>query len=106
MKRKTIDYELSLGNVFADLGLPNPEKLLAKASLAIQINNLIEEKKLTQIQAAKLLGIDQTKISSLAQGKFSGFSLERLSKFLNILGQNITTKATKTKTKIKRGKIK
>ena len=99
MKKKKIDYELSSGNVFADIGLPNPEELLAKADLASQINDIIKEKKLTQIDAAKLLGVDQPKISLLAQGKLSGFSLERLFKFLNILGQNITIKVSKTKTR-------
>lgn len=99
MKKKNINYELSSGNVFADIGLPNPEELLAKADLASQINDLIKEKNLTQMEAAKLLEVDQPKISLLAKGKLSGFSLERLFKLLNILGQDITIKVSKTKTK-------
>ncbi len=95
--KKKIEYEISSGNVFADLGLPNPEELLAKAELARQINNLIKQKKLTQEAAGKLLGIDQPKISALGKGKLSGFSLERLFKFLNLLGQDITIKVSKTK---------
>lgn len=87
---KTIQYEESSGNVFADLGLLNPEERMAKAELAIQIRRLIKEKKLTQAAAAELLEIDQPKISLLMQGKLSGFSLERLFKFLYKLGQNIT----------------
>lgn len=87
--KKNNDYEISSGNVFADLGLSNPEERLAKAELARQINNLIDQKKLTQAAAAKLLGIDQPKISALSTGRLSGFSLERLFRFLNILGQDI-----------------
>lgn len=101
MKKKKIDYEISSGNVFADLGLPDAEEMLAKANLAIQINDLIKKKKLTQVEAADLLGVDQPKISLLAQGKLSAFSLERLFKFLTILGQNITITVSKTKTKKK-----
>lgn len=85
-----IKSETSCGNVFADLGLPNPEELLAKAELAIQIRRLIKQKKLTQKSAAELLEIDQPKISLLLAGKLSGFSLERLLRFLNKLGQSIT----------------
>jgi predicted XRE-type DNA-binding protein len=87
-----MEFETSSGNVFADLGLPNPEERLAKARLAIQINLLIKGKKLTQKEAAKLLEIDQPKISALHRGKLAGFSLERLFRFLNILGQEIDIK--------------
>lgn len=100
MKRKKISTTSS-GNVFRDLGLPNPEKRLAKAELARQINNLIKQKNLTQVEAAKFLGIDQPKISCLNKGNLSGFSLERLFKFLNILGQAITIKVTKARSKKK-----
>lgn len=99
--KKKLDYEVGSGNVFADLGLPNPEERLAKAEVAFQINTLIEQKKLTQTAAAKLLGIDQPKISALSKGKLSGFSLERLLNFLTILGKdvsiNITNKARSKK---------
>ena len=81
------EFELSSGNVFADLNLPNPEEALTKAELARQINHVIKRKKLTQKQAALLLGIDQPKISALTSGKLSGFSLERLINFLNRLGR-------------------
>jgi predicted XRE-type DNA-binding protein len=77
------------GNVFADLGLPNPDELLIKAKLAHQISELISERQLTQIEAAELLGIDQPKVSALVRGKLSGFSIERLFRFLNALGSNV-----------------
>lgn len=102
MKKHTKDYELSSGNVFADLGATNPEERLAKAELARQINILIKQKGLTQAAAAELLSIDQPKISALSKGKLSGFSLERLFRLLNILGQAITiTVAPKKRSKIK-----
>ena len=88
MKRER-DYIVSSGNVFADLGLPNPEEALAKAELARKITGLIEGKGLTQSQAAKLLAVDQPKVSALIRGRLSGFSLERLMRFLLLLGQDI-----------------
>lgn len=77
------------GNVFADLGLPNSDELLIKAELVHQISELISERKLTQIEAAELLGVDQPKVSALVRGKLSGFSTERLFRFLNALGRNV-----------------
>jgi predicted XRE-type DNA-binding protein len=87
--KAVLDFEESSGNVFADIGIPNAEEYLAKAKLAHQINHIIEARHLTQIEAAKLLGIDQPKISALACGRLSGFSIERLFKFLRILNQDI-----------------
>ena len=81
--------EVSSGNVFADLGLPNPEERLVKAELASKISSLIEQKNLTQMEAAELLGIDQPKVSALTRGRLSGFSAERLLRFLNALGSDV-----------------
>jgi predicted XRE-type DNA-binding protein len=100
MKKKN-NYTISSGNVFSDLELPNSQEMLTKAELARQINHLIEQKELTQTAAAKLLEIDQPKISALSKGKLSAFSLERLFRFLNILGQRITIKVTKASSKQK-----
>jgi predicted XRE-type DNA-binding protein len=50
---------------------------------------LIQSKGLTQVQTAKLLGVDQPKVSALIRGRLSGFSLERLMRFLLLLGQDI-----------------
>ena len=80
-------HTVSSGNVFADMGLPNPEELLAKADLAIQISRIIEERGLTQAQAAELLAIDQPKISALVRGRLEGFSIERLTRFRGIRPQ-------------------
>jgi predicted XRE-type DNA-binding protein len=89
MPKSELDYTVSSGNVFADLGLPNPEEALAKAELAQKIIVLIREKGLNQNQAAKVLGVDQPKVSALLRGNLTGFSLERLMRFLLRLGQDI-----------------
>jgi predicted XRE-type DNA-binding protein len=89
MPKRERDYVISSGNVFADLGVPNPEEALAKAELASKIAALLLERKLTQAKAAKLLGIDQPKVSNLLRGNLTGFSLERLMRFLLLLGQDI-----------------
>src|SRR3954451_14329204 len=81
--------EPSSGNVFADLGLRNAEELVAKAELVQRISDIIAERKLTQARAAKLLGIDQPKVSSLLRGKLEGFSIDRLFRFLNALGRDV-----------------
>ena len=77
------------GNIFADLGLADADELLAKAKVLHVIGLIIKQEKLTQIQAAKRLGVDQPKISLLLHGKLSGFSLERLLHFLNKLGRRV-----------------
>ena len=77
------------GNVFADLGLPNPDDRLVKAELAAKIVGKIKRRGLTQSEAATMLGIDQPKVSALKQGKLSGFSIERLLRFLLALGRDI-----------------
>ena len=84
----------SSGNVFADLGLADSEELLIKAELVRQISELITMRKLLQTEAADLLGIDQPKISALLRGKLSGFSTERLFRFLNALGSDVEIRVT------------
>ena len=79
----------SSGSVFADLNLPHADDLLAKAELAAKIIAEIQRRRLTQSQAAAILGIDQPKVSALNQGKLSGFSIERLVRFLLRLGCDV-----------------
>src|SRR5437660_4736979 len=76
-------------NISADLGRPDAEEAFAKMKLAYEIGTLIKSAGWTQSQAAKRLGIDQPKISALLRGRLGGFSIERLFKFLNQLGQDI-----------------
>jgi predicted XRE-type DNA-binding protein len=84
-----ITIEQGSGNVFADLGYPHAEEALTKARLAQRIAEILEKQRLTQIQAAKLLGIDQPKVSKLLRGRLREFSTDRLLRFLNALDQDI-----------------
>jgi predicted XRE-type DNA-binding protein len=76
-------------NIFEDLQLPNAEELNAKAQIAYRVCDILEERKLTQKEAATLLGIDQPKVSALLRGRLEGFSTDRLFRFLNALGRDI-----------------
>ncbi len=93
---REIEVYSSSGNVFADLGLPNADELLIKAQLADQISDLISERNLTQIEAAKILGLDQPKVSALMRGRLAGFSTERLFRLLNALGQDVEIRVVPT----------
>ena len=79
----------SSGNVFADMGVAEPEEELAKAQLASHIRDTVKRRRLTQIQAAHLMGLDQPKVSALMNGRLAGFSSERLMRFLAALGQDV-----------------
>jgi predicted XRE-type DNA-binding protein len=84
-------------NVFADLGLPNPEQELLKAQLTLQIYRIIKQRGLTQAQAGEVLGIKQPHVSALMRNRAGTFSVGRLMEFLTALGQDvrITVKPTR-----------
>lgn len=85
----SVVIENSSGNVFADLGMANPEQELLKARLTLQIYRTIKGRKLTQTQAGEILGIKQPHVSSLMRGQSGVFSVERLMDFLTALGHDI-----------------
>ncbi|TWB27780.1 helix-turn-helix domain-containing protein [Nitrospirillum bahiense] len=87
------------GNVFSDLSLPDADILLVKAEILSRISDMIEVRKLTQAQAAQILGIDQPKVSALVRGKLSGFTLDRLLRFLNNLDVDVEIRLTPAKDK-------
>lgn len=80
----------SCGNVFADLGLADPEERMAKAELALAITRRIRACGLTQDAAAQQLGTDQGKVSAIMRGRLAGFNYDRLLRFLNLLGCSVT----------------
>jgi predicted XRE-type DNA-binding protein len=86
---KPVDYEVGSGNVFRDLGLRDADELDAKANLAIRIARIIDRRGLTQTRAAKILRIDQPKVSAVVRGHLEKFSLERLCEFLTRLGCDV-----------------
>lgn len=75
--------------MFADLGLSNPDLARAKTELVQRIRALIAGRKLTQAKAAAVLGLDQPKVSALVRGRVEGYSIDRLFRFLNALGQRV-----------------
>jgi predicted XRE-type DNA-binding protein len=75
--------------VFADLGLPNPDLARAKADLVQRIRRLIADRKLTPVKAAAILGIEPPRVAALERGRVEGYSLDRLFRFLNALGQRV-----------------
>jgi predicted XRE-type DNA-binding protein len=79
----------SSGNVFADLKLTDPDEKLTKIHLAVAINGILKEKSLRQAGAARLLRLNQPKISALANYRLEGFSVGRLLRFLNALDRDV-----------------
>jgi predicted XRE-type DNA-binding protein len=94
------------GNVFADLGFPDADERLVKASLALEIERIIAQRKLTQRAAAKLMGIDQPKVSHIIRGRLDGYSTERLMGFLTALGRDIEIVVRRTPRSRRQGRLK
>jgi len=104
MGKRKIEVEVGSGNVFKDLGLKNPEELLAKAKLASRLIDVVESRKLTQTQAAKILGVDQPKVSLIYRGRLDDFSIERLMRFLTALGHDLRI-TVEAKARRRRGRL-
>jgi predicted XRE-type DNA-binding protein len=79
----------STGNVFEDLQVTDPSEALAKSELAAIIAQALRARRLTQTAAARVLGIDQPKVSELLRGRLTRFSTERLLLFLLRLGRDV-----------------
>lgn len=91
-----VEVEASTGNVFADLGLPDADKLQIKSGLTVEIAKAIRERGLTQAEAAERMGLTQPKVSSLLRGEFSNFSERKLMDCLNRLGYDIEIRVRET----------
>lgn len=85
------------GNVFADIGLPQPERELTKARLTLTIYRIIRDRGLTQTQAAKVLGVQQPQVSLLMRNRAGTFSVDRLLEFLTALGQDVEINVHKSR---------
>src|SRR5436190_21656917 len=94
---RDLKFEKGSCNVFKDLELPNAKERLFKAEIAESIHDIIEDRGLDQKSAAAILGIDQPKISALVNGRLSGFTIDRLFKFLLALDLNIEVRVTSKK---------
>ena len=88
MKRRATK---SSGNIFLDLGFPPDQaaNLLLRSTLMIEIERLIEKRKLTQAKAAKLFGVTQPRINDLLRGRISRFSLDALVNIAAALGRRV-----------------
>ena len=80
------------GNVFADLGLPDPEERQVKAQVAIYIEQLIENSGWTQEEAASRMGLSQSDVSNIIRGRLKSFTLDRLFRCLNAIDQDVEIK--------------
>lgn len=87
--KRAIQVEMGGANVFADIGLPNPEEHLLKAQLVVKISDLMKERGLTQRDAAAIFAVTQPDVSKMLCGDFRQFSVERLMRFLVALGQDV-----------------
>ena len=93
---KGIEIETGSGNVFADLGLPNADKLKIKSGLVIEITRAMRRLGLTQKAAAERMGIPQPKVSAMLRGDFTNLSERKLMDCLNRLGYDIEIKVKPT----------
>ena len=93
------------GNVFADIGVDQPEEALAKAQFVEAISDLLGQRDLSQAQAGQLVGLTQPQVSRLLRGDTRDFSYERLMRILTALGQDIHITIRASRTRKKRGQV-
>ena len=104
MRRENAVHK-STGNVFADMGATDAEERLAKAELSRIIRRTLIERELKQSQAAVILGVTQPDVSDLVRGRLGRFGIERLQRFLTLLGMDVEVRVT-PKVRRKRGRLK
>lgn len=99
MTKESHEYELSSGNIFADLGLEQSDELLARARLLDDVSTLIKNSGLSQREVASKLGITQPKVSMLVKGQLSAFSADTLIHYLSILGCEVQIRVKKPRSR-------
>ena len=95
MAKRRIEIEAGTGNVFADLGYADAKERTLKIELALEVNRILKQSKLTQAQAAELLGVVQPHVSDLVRYRLNRFSVERLMQFLVQLGKDVEIRIAK-----------
>jgi predicted XRE-type DNA-binding protein len=88
-RRAGAKVEVGSGNVFRDLGRPDAEERQLKVQMAMRVNALIAEARMTQAQTASRLGIPQPHVSDLTNYKLNRFSVDRLIHFATLLGRDV-----------------
>ena len=99
MSTEEVKIERGSGNVFADLGRPDANAHQLKADLVTRIDEIIRRRRLTQTQAAELLGLSQPDVSRLLRGNFREYSIERLLRLLMALGRDVDIVIRKPKSR-------
>lgn len=99
MDHKEKDYEVTTGNIFADLGLEQPDELLARAKLLDQVSSLIKKSGLSQREVSEKLGITQPMVSKLVTGRLSAFGTDSLLHYLSILGCEVEIRVKKPRSR-------
>jgi predicted XRE-type DNA-binding protein len=99
------EFELSSGNVFADIGFDNAEEMQLKSELVRQINKAIKERDLTSIQTKDLLNLNEEMLSNLSKGRLTEITLENLFRYLNILGRDLEVILKPRSTSNSQGKL-
>ena len=89
MTTKRVKVHESVGNIFADLGLPDADTHFLKAEIVAELYRLVNERKLTQAKAGSLMGISQPEVSRLFKGNFREYSIERLMAFLTAFDRDV-----------------
>jgi predicted XRE-type DNA-binding protein len=102
LTREKIKLTPSSGNIFADLGIENPEEYQLKARLARLINKIVAQRGWTQVETAKALGIKQPHVSELSRGLLDHFSVERLLHFLGQLEHQVTIIVSNNKSAVEK----
>jgi len=89
----------SSGNVFKDLGFParRAAHLLIRSDLSIVLTRILKDRKLTQVRAARLLGVSQPRVSDLVRGRIELFSIDSLVEMLAKLGVSVSLKTRSSK---------
>ena len=99
MEVEKIEVTQASDNIFADLGVPDPENHLLKARLVTRIDRIVRKRKLTQVQTAELLGLSQPDVSRLLRGDFREYSMERILRLLMALGRDVDIVIRKPKSR-------
>jgi predicted XRE-type DNA-binding protein len=105
MVKDALRFEESSNNIFADIGVRDPEDSLLRAQLVLQLARVIRKKSLSQTEIAKILGVDQSKVSKLVRGRISGFTSDRLLRFLVALGCDVKIEVRQKNRGQKRGRL-
>ena len=95
MAKRRNEIEVGTGNVFADLGYADAKERTLKVELALEVNRVLKQRKLTQARSAELLGIVQPHVSDLVRYRLNRFSVERLMRFLTQLGKDVEIRIAK-----------